>query len=300
MAEFGYGAMDEYDAYHLWLGIPPDEQPPSHYRLLGVRLFEQNAEVIRNAADRQRAHVKRLGINQYEKRGQDLLNDIEAAKICLLKPEKRKLYDERLKAELQREADGDRHGTYEEQLSEETLIVGSDRHCDIVIDLPIISGIHCSVMRRAEKVILRDLKSTNGTYLNFTRVVRPSKVTPSDLIILGRDTRLKLPTSFFPASLRGQRVGFVGRSDQCEVCIPDHTVSSFHARILFDNATIAIEDLNSTNGTSLIDARGRTIRLPPRVPTELADIEHVNFGKHQMSIDDLRRRTSFDGTWVEK
>ncbi|MCA9159533.1 MAG: FHA domain-containing protein, partial [Planctomycetales bacterium] len=112
--------------------------------------------------------------------------------------------------------------------------------------------------------------------------------------------RLKLPTSFFPASLRGQRVGFVGRSDQCEVCIPDHTVSSFHARILFDNVAIAIEDLNSTNGTSLIDARGRTIRLPPRVPTELSDIEHVNFGKHQMSIDELRRHTSFGGTWTEK
>lgn len=300
MVELGYGAMEDYDAYHLWLGIPPDEQPPSHYRLLGVRLFEQNVEVIRNAADRQRAHVKRLGINQYEKRGQDLLNEIEAAKICLLKPDKRKVYDERLQAELQSEAAGNRRSTYEEQLSEETLIVGSDRHCDIVIDLPIISGIHCSVMRRAEKVILRDLKSTNGTYLNFSRVVRPSKITPNDLVILGRDTRLKLPTAFFPAALRGQRADFVGRSDQCEVCIADHTVSSFHARVLSDNAAMTIEDLNSTNGTSLIDARGRTIRLPPRVPTELSGIEYINFGKHQMPIDDLRRRAPSGGTWTEK
>ncbi len=292
--------MEDYDEYHLWLGIPPDEQPPSHYRLLGVRLFEQNVEVIRNAADRQRAHVKRLGINQYEKRGQDLLNEIEAAKICLLKPEKRKIYDERLQAELQRDTVEGGPTAYEEQLSEETLIVGSDRHCDIVIDLPIISGSHCSVMRRADKVILRDLKSTNGTYLNFLRVVRPSSITPSDLIILGRDTRLKLPTAFFPASLRSQRVGFVGRSDQCEVCIPDHTISSFHARILFDDRPIAIEDLNSTNGTSLVDARGRTIRLPPNVPTELDGIAHLNFGKHQISIEDLRRRTSFGATWTEK
>ncbi len=300
MVELGYEAMDDYDAYHLWLGIPPDEQPPSHYRLLGVRLFEQNVEVIRNAADRQRAHVKRLGINQYEKRGQDLLNEIEAAKICLLKPEKRKAYDERLQAALQRDANGGPHHADDVQLSEETLIVGSDRHCDIVIDLPIISGIHCSVMRRAEKVILRDLKSTNGTYLNFSRVVRPSEIEPSDLIILGRDTRLKLPLTFFPASQRGQHASFVGRSDQCEVCIPDHTVSSFHARLRFDDTSLAIEDLNSTNGTSLIDARGHTIRLPPRVPTPLTGIAHVNFGKHQMSLDELRRRTAFGGTWVEK
>ena len=45
--------MDDYDVYHLWLGIPPEEQPPNHYRLLGVPAFEQNVEVIRNAADRQ-------------------------------------------------------------------------------------------------------------------------------------------------------------------------------------------------------------------------------------------------------
>ena len=24
------------DPYHVWLGIPPEEQPPNHYRLLGI------------------------------------------------------------------------------------------------------------------------------------------------------------------------------------------------------------------------------------------------------------------------
>ena len=29
-----------FDPYHKWLGIPPQDQPPNHYRLLGVELFE--------------------------------------------------------------------------------------------------------------------------------------------------------------------------------------------------------------------------------------------------------------------
>lgn len=304
MVELGTDAMDDYDAYHLWLGIPPEEQPPSHYRLLGVRLFEQNVEVIRNAADRQRAHVKRLGINQYEKRGQDLLNEIEAAKICLLRPEKRIAYDEQLRIDLQGIDSPDAIGsgrcsTLEEQLSEETLVVGSDLHCDVVIDLPMISGIHCSVMRRGGKVILRDLKSTNGTYVNFVRLRKSAQITPRDLIILGRDKRLKLPTLFFPPSQRELRVVFIGRSDQCELRVDDHAVSSFHARLVCEADSLTLEDLDSTNGTSLIDQRGRTVHLPPRVAIPVQNIEFVKFGKHQMAIEELSSRTSNRATWRE-
>jgi hypothetical protein len=28
------------DPYDEWLGIPPKDQPPNHYRLLGLELFE--------------------------------------------------------------------------------------------------------------------------------------------------------------------------------------------------------------------------------------------------------------------
>lgn len=47
----------EFDPYYTWLGIAPEEQPPNHYRLLGIRLFEDNADVISNAADREMGHL---------------------------------------------------------------------------------------------------------------------------------------------------------------------------------------------------------------------------------------------------
>ncbi len=298
---------DEYDAYHLWLGIPPDEQPPSHYRLLGVRLFEENMEVIRNAADRQRSHVKRLGTNQFERIGQDLLNQIEAAKICLLRPERRLVYDKALRADLKRLDASEPGTTFEEQLGEETLIVGSDPNCDIVADLPTISGIHCSVMRRQDRVILRDLKSTNGTFINFNRVLQPSKITLTDLIVLGRDTRLKLPVTFFPAAMRSPLVTFVGRNEQCEIVISDHSVSSFHARLWKENGGTFVEDLGSTNGTSLATANGRIVKVPPRNVVEINRYQKITFGKHHMLVDQLINHTALSsspsnnsGSWSQQ
>ena len=32
--------MSGFDPYHTWLGIPPEKQPPNHYTLLGIELFE--------------------------------------------------------------------------------------------------------------------------------------------------------------------------------------------------------------------------------------------------------------------
>ena len=49
---------DQFDPYHVWLGIPPEEQPPNHYRLLGLRPLETNADVISNALDQRRAFLR--------------------------------------------------------------------------------------------------------------------------------------------------------------------------------------------------------------------------------------------------
>ena len=55
---------DDFNPYHVWLAIPPDEQPANFYRLLGVRQFETNADVIDSAADRQMAHLPHVSRRQ--------------------------------------------------------------------------------------------------------------------------------------------------------------------------------------------------------------------------------------------
>ena len=91
---------DEFDPYHMWLGIPPKDQPPHHYRLLGIEVFEDNADVIDTAANRHTSYLHDVATGPHRTESQRLLNEIAAARRCLLDRERKAAYDEKLKAEL--------------------------------------------------------------------------------------------------------------------------------------------------------------------------------------------------------
>ncbi len=101
------GAMSEaFDPYQQWLGISPEEQPPNHYRLLGIHPFESDAEVIRSAADRQAAQVGHFGKEQPSPNCAKVLDELAAARACLLSPEKKAAYDAQLWVTLTARAEG--------------------------------------------------------------------------------------------------------------------------------------------------------------------------------------------------
>ena len=89
-------SSEQLDVYHKWLGIPPAEQPPTLYRLLGLRLLEKDAEVIANAADRCMAHVRTFQNGPNAAVSQKLLNELAAARLSLLTHEKKQQYDAKL------------------------------------------------------------------------------------------------------------------------------------------------------------------------------------------------------------
>lgn len=89
-----------FDPYYHWLGIPPREQPPNHYRLLGIELFEPNEDVISFAADRQMAHLRAFQNSKQAADSQRLLNEVSAARVCLLSSERRAAYDAELRERL--------------------------------------------------------------------------------------------------------------------------------------------------------------------------------------------------------
>ena len=87
-----------FDPYYKWLSIPPSEQPPHHYRLLGIALFESDPEVIEGAADRQMMHVKLHASGPHSEQSQQLLNQLAQARLCLLNASKRAAYDQTLRS----------------------------------------------------------------------------------------------------------------------------------------------------------------------------------------------------------
>ena len=89
-----------FDAYYTWLGIPPSEQPPNHYRLLGLQLFEANPQVIEHAADRQMKHLQAFKIGPRAGESQRLLTEVAAARLVLLDIASKHAYDQLLHREL--------------------------------------------------------------------------------------------------------------------------------------------------------------------------------------------------------
>jgi len=90
---------DIFDPYHRWLGISPKHRPPNHYRLLGLEQGESDPEVIRDAAERQMGHVRQYQLGPHAELSQQILNELAAAKRCLLDAEKKAAYDASLAME---------------------------------------------------------------------------------------------------------------------------------------------------------------------------------------------------------
>ena len=94
---------DAFDPYYIWLGIPPEEQPPHHYRLLGVTLFEENSEVIEAAANRQMAYMQEISAgDDHIDQAQRILGELSKARVCLLSDEKKNAYNAKLRASFEK------------------------------------------------------------------------------------------------------------------------------------------------------------------------------------------------------
>ena len=98
----------DFDPYYKWLGIPPKDQPPHRYRLLGIELFETDREVIDAAANRLMGYLKDLAIGDEGAHSQQLLNEIARARLCLLKKKAKTTYDDQLRGKLESEGALDR------------------------------------------------------------------------------------------------------------------------------------------------------------------------------------------------
>jgi hypothetical protein len=86
----------EFDPYQQWLGIAPHERPADHYRLLGLARFETDVQRIARAADERMALVRSYQTGPRGSHTQRILNEISAARVCLLEHATKAAYDSAL------------------------------------------------------------------------------------------------------------------------------------------------------------------------------------------------------------
>ncbi|MEK6246871.1 MAG: hypothetical protein N2C12_01745, partial [Planctomycetales bacterium] len=124
----------EFDPYHKWLAIPAKDQPPNHYRLLAIDLFESDRDVISNASDQRMAHLRSFQHSEYAPQSQMLLNKIAVARGCLMNSEQKENYDATLRGDHlevaaeeydAEEYDAEEYDEYEEDATSDEVEPGS-------------------------------------------------------------------------------------------------------------------------------------------------------------------------------
>ena len=124
-------------------------------------------------------------------------------------------------------------------------VIGSSTDCDVVVDSPLASGRHCQLTETPDGLMVDDLGSTNGTYVNGTKVAGPIRLTARDTVTLGRTVPFPWPPEL-TTSIR------IGRLADNDIVVDDARVSGHHARlIVVTGYRTTIEDTGSSNGTFL-------------------------------------------------
>ena len=92
--------LNDFNPYLRWFDIPLDAQPPNHYSLLGLDLYESDAAAIEQATEQRLIFLQDVANGPYTKESQRLLNEVAAARLCLTDVSKKAAYDQLLRHRL--------------------------------------------------------------------------------------------------------------------------------------------------------------------------------------------------------
>ncbi len=179
---------------------------------------------------------------------------------------------------------------------EKNFLIGRSKSNHLCIDNPSLDDKHARISCRDDNFILKDLGSSNGTFVNDTQI-NQKNIGCGDRIRVGQvcidiiDPFLEFDTSSQWALiadsswLNGQefQLNFqaspqdpsnkdsankapknritLGRSNHCDIVIPGAHLSREHAELKLTDSGLQIRDLNSANGTFVNGMRVEASRL---------------------------------------
>lgn len=115
---------EPFDPYHEFLGIDNGSRPPDHYALLGLAVFESDPKKIDEAATGRMSRLQDLANSEFVDHSQRLLNELSAARRCLLNPVQKMAYDEGLRAKKQRAAVKNSSGSKAARRNKQLILIG--------------------------------------------------------------------------------------------------------------------------------------------------------------------------------
>ncbi len=163
-------------------------------------------------------------------------------------------------------------------------LIGRGADCQVIVGT--VSVHHCRLTRDvAGGVVVEDLGSPDGTFVNGVRLTAPGRVTPGDAVTLRPNTLLPWPDEAMPP---GWKILTIGREPDNAFTVNLGTVSGYHARLVWNGGTgeAILEDLGSSNGTALRSLERKITRAT------LAATDTVFLGTHPVPAAVLLARVT--------
>jgi pSer/pThr/pTyr-binding forkhead associated (FHA) protein len=162
----------------------------------------------------------------------------------------------------------------EVELREGSLLIGRLPECDVMIDDGLVSRMHARVSVRDSSVIVEDLHSTNGVYLNGVRITHSAVLREGDRLLIGT-TEASLFESRPDAQVASQR----GRRDS-ETRTP---------------VTASLGSVITANPVISLNRAPPSAEPRPGVPTTVPARARQSFGKLELHLDELSIEPTDDG-----
>lgn len=145
------------------------------------------------------------------------------------------------------------------------LRIGFARDNDLVVPVPQVSSHHAEIIRTDRGYVIRDLHSTNGTFVGGNRV-QVAYVQVGDRISLGSyefvfDQAVASRVDALEQHQRGRGQKppvLIGRDAECDVVLDAPQISRRHVRLVpIGDQSWRVEDLQSANGAFVNDRHNR-------------------------------------------
>lgn len=183
-------------------------------------------------------------------------------------------------------------------IDKHSILIGRSSQCDISVDSGLLSRHHASILVvNAETVILKDLDSTNGTFINTMRITTPTRLQHGDVVTIGDeklvfiDTELGEAQVAFDQLLSSQVPGLADDGGSNRTMIE----SSFFRVVNMPGVDSTGGDAGDDNNNSLWLARalGKKPLDANRTPAVLL----VKSGTKKGSVIELKLPVGVDREW---
>lgn len=167
---------------------------------------------------------------------------------------------------------------------EKVIKIGRAKENDIVVNDSLVSRYHAVIKIFNDSILIEDLNSTNGTYVNGEKI-SSSTITEKDNITLGKSYELDIKSLILNKSKKtpipsiDKNVITIGRSSDNDIVLNNIKVSRRHAKLEKLGNEWYLEDLGSANKTY--------VNSKPVKKIKITSNDFITIGGIPLSLENL-------------